>query len=524
VAIFEGDKAAPGVSPIKGEITFTQIENAETMVLVRLRKTNITVPTTLSHKWHVHVNRPNNTDYTCQLGSAGGHYDPLNMLSQANYATECAKNQMKCEMGDLVGKGGALDFKQIPTAHFYTDINLPVMGSSPGIAGRSVVIHAHDVKSNKIACASIIYMGKFSPRKAVAKFDVANVAKGTITFSQMSMTSPTHVMVDLMEMKGGAAGYHVHMYPMASAAAGCGPESTGGHFNPNNGATPCNPLISYNCEYGDLSGKHGSLSAGTASSQSYFDFDLPMFGKDSIIGRSVVIHNSAGSRVACANIDFIGKTMKSVATFESNQPVSGTIMFTNFEGSSETSVFVDLQKDDKSNSSGHKWHVHEKSVPSSGACADTGGHYDPYAVKTSRPNYGTVCSNGAGASGQQLGCEVGDLVLKSKPLDFSATGVSRFFYTDLQLPVTNPTANEAGIGGRSITLHVSDEGAGRYTCGSVAYSGSTDNTPASAGPTSDGSSSTSFGDETWHIAVVSAGGAVIVMLGLFMLMKKTGSA
>ena len=55
-------------------------------------------------------------------------------------------------------------------------------------------------------------------------------------------------------------------------------------------------------EYGDLSGKHGLLTATTQAF--YTDSTLPLFGETSVLGRSIVIHknDATASRWACATI------------------------------------------------------------------------------------------------------------------------------------------------------------------------------------------------------------------------------
>lgn len=56
--------------------------------------------------------------------------------------------------------------------------------------------------------------------------------------------------------------------------------------------------IGTNDEYqvGDLSGKHGFLvqgSRGDSHEAMYVDFNLPLFGTNSVVGRSLVIHQVA---------------------------------------------------------------------------------------------------------------------------------------------------------------------------------------------------------------------------------------
>ena len=81
---------------------------------------------------------------------------------------------------------------------------------------------------------------------------------------------------------------------------------------------PCSLTVSYfllfiallsgtNDEYeiGDLSGKYGSFLNLTNYNKIHLDYNLPLFGKHSIQGRSVVIHKMKtmrGMRWVCADV------------------------------------------------------------------------------------------------------------------------------------------------------------------------------------------------------------------------------
>ena len=57
-------------------------------------------------------------------------------------------------------------------------------------------------------------------------------------------------------------------------------------------------------EIGDLSNKYGSFKGKTSYENTHQDFNLPLFGKNSIILRSVVIHKPlpGNKRWVCSNI------------------------------------------------------------------------------------------------------------------------------------------------------------------------------------------------------------------------------
>ena len=95
------------------------------------------------------------------------------------------------------------------------------------------------------------------------------------------------------------------------------------------------------CEVGDLSGKHGAMS-GTVSTV-YSDGNLPLYGTNSVVGRSVVIHDSSGARVSCANVVLSGSVKTVTATF-SGPTVTGKIVLSQGAGYADTSVWVDLMQ------------------------------------------------------------------------------------------------------------------------------------------------------------------------------------
>lgn len=99
--------------------------------------------------------------------------------------------------------------------------------------------------------------------------------------------------------------YHVHVNPVGKYHD-C--DATGGHLNPANllESTVCNPKDLETCQVGDMSTKHGDIIGGTTPIQhSYLDSQLRFAPADySMVGRSVVIHNSEKKRIACGNVVF----------------------------------------------------------------------------------------------------------------------------------------------------------------------------------------------------------------------------
>lgn len=56
-------------------------------------------------------------------------------------------------------------------------------------------------------------------------------------------------------------------------------------------------------EVGDLSGKYGTIGAKDTLSLVRKDYNLPLFGANSIVFRSMVIHYNNGSRWVCSNVN-----------------------------------------------------------------------------------------------------------------------------------------------------------------------------------------------------------------------------
>lgn len=56
-------------------------------------------------------------------------------------------------------------------------------------------------------------------------------------------------------------------------------------------------------EVGDLSGKYGIIGANDTLSLVQRDYNLPLFGGNSILFRSMVLHYNNGSRWVCSNIN-----------------------------------------------------------------------------------------------------------------------------------------------------------------------------------------------------------------------------
>ncbi|KAI9593831.1 superoxide dismutase [Syncephalis fuscata] len=105
----------------------------------------------------------------------------------------------------------------------------------------------------------------------------------------------------------GEYAYHVHEKPVP-ADGNC--TATGGHFDPyGKKGAKCTKQTLNDCELGDLSGKFGKVKFGSTQKNdykwvTYVDPTITLDkGENGILGRSIVVHNPSGDRIACANIE-----------------------------------------------------------------------------------------------------------------------------------------------------------------------------------------------------------------------------
>jgi Cu-Zn family superoxide dismutase len=127
---------------------------------------------------------------------------------------------------------------------------------------------------------------------------------GTVTF--MKMGDEVHVVADITGLKPGKHGFHIHEKGDCSAPDAA---SAGAHFNPTHHKHG-GPMTAERHE-GDL----GNIETD-ASGKTHFSWmgKLTLSGADSIIGKSVVVHEkeddlktdpsgNSGARVACGAIE-----------------------------------------------------------------------------------------------------------------------------------------------------------------------------------------------------------------------------
>lgn len=209
---------------------------------------------------------------------------------------------------------------------------------------------------------------------AVATFNGTKGIEGTITFTQkysQQYLGSTIIAVDLTGLTQGPNPWHVHVLP----SDGSGPSSTGPHFDPlgaRAGYIMPPPVVGYcpypsinpspnACEVGDLSARLlGNFTSSSVKKKYKVNF-LTLFGHNSIVGRSLVIHNSTGARLVASNIMAKEKhSLIATATFahsgSGSVPLKGAVSFFqsgkqpkiyDFNKNADVSVLTDLEYTDE---------------------------------------------------------------------------------------------------------------------------------------------------------------------------------
>ncbi|KAG8905468.1 hypothetical protein FRB99_008909 [Tulasnella sp. 403] len=135
-----------------------------------------------------------------------------------------------------------------------------------------------------------------------ARFEFWGRLDGTGTFVKVEVLKGLFAESDIFQ---GPFAYHVHTNPVGQER-NC--TKALAHLDPLQVTESliCDPAFPQYCQEGDLSGKHGKLngtSSGVVETFGYTDDYLRWFPEDfSILGRSVVIHSSNKTRIACGDI------------------------------------------------------------------------------------------------------------------------------------------------------------------------------------------------------------------------------
>lgn len=315
------------------------------------------------------------------------------------------------------------------------------------------------------------------PEKQVSAAVNMRGIKGYLRFRQASPFDVTEFRLNLTNLQSRVGPYHVHNFPVPSVRSPlssiCSNDNLGGHWNPFglNMSDPTYPKLPGSTfdmyEVGDLSGKHMFLTGRNEVDAVFNDSSLPLFGPNSIVGRSIVIHQGNGARFACAGIGYPGDVSVARARFRS--PVVGEIWFTQLKNHplSDVSIFADLSYGNprRNPTKHHSWHVHRYPISSErdddeGSCGTTGGHWNPSNTSAGDSSYARRCG-----PSRPLSCELGDLSARLSTINLSPRvgGVEgKNFFTDV-----TSWLSESGLIGRSIVIHQEERGNPRLACANI---------------------------------------------------------
>jgi Cu-Zn family superoxide dismutase len=158
-----------------------------------------------------------------------------------------------------------------------------------------------------LVTGSVFMTKQIQSLKARAKFDSGKI-KGYVVFEQEPNTRNVTIQVNLSGFEPNTShGFHIHEKPIEPGDS-C--DKAGPHFDPNNSSPHGGPHDGPKARHvGDLG---NILSDANGNVQVKFsDYLIELTGQDSIVGRTLVIHESAddlktiessGKRIACAII------------------------------------------------------------------------------------------------------------------------------------------------------------------------------------------------------------------------------
>lgn len=443
---------------VVGEIWFTQLMNyplSDVSIFMDLSYGNPAMTPTREHNWHVHTYpiSSERDDDERRCSTTGGHWNPFNIsVEDSSYAQNCGpSNPLSCETGDLSSKYSAINLGnkvgRVEEKNFFTDITSWLPGS--GIVGRSVVIHQAEKGGERIVCANVT-MVRIS-KASLGSWFGPEMSNGQVWFSQAVPKGPVTINVSLMNLNSLAGGYHVHILPIKPGSAEpCSNANILGHFNPlawnisDSPAPGAGTVDQY--EMGDISGKFGMLNGLKQSQAIYTDPNMALTGPNSIVGRSLVVHYSNGSRMRCADIlaerDTDGQWTIAKAVF--NGTVTGTVrlhqqMFP--DGSTgDVTLGVTLQSSARQNTPVASLFIADNRISSiNGQCNSVGGTFNPFNM----PSMSSSCT-----LENPLSCVVGEVSARQGAVSLSGEEL----YTDSIIQVSG----ENTVVHRSLVLKSGD--------------------------------------------------------------------
>ncbi|XP_038678163.1 uncharacterized protein cusr [Scyliorhinus canicula] len=447
-------------SPVAGRIIFRQLKSnpySDLSIFMDLSYTNSSAPATADHLWQIHeypISSELDSDSNA-CSSTKMIFNPFKVDVGGQYQTECRPTSpFRCEVGDYGKKHKAINLNNytsvVDTKNFFTETTSALAGPL-SIVSRSVVINTNNIVTSLLACANVTILRPTSLE--IDSWRGVETINGHVAFKQFSDFDRTAVQVNLTNLNREAGTYSIHTLPIKADLSNidaCSNASVEGRYNPFYVNGPLSPepgrgtVDQY--EVGDISGKFGTLNELNILNAKYMDMNMPLFGPHSIVGRSLVIYSTNGSRSRCANLQAVkasdGEYIRAKAEF--NGMVSGTITLSQqvfADGSSsDTTMEIALKPTELNagDTNGLKWHVHTNPRQYSMNCSGVGKHYNPYNIDLG-DSYKFSCS-----SSYPLHCEVGDLESKQGFLS-----LKRHLKNDVYLPLYG----DFTVVGRSVVIH-----------------------------------------------------------------------
>ncbi|XP_062551258.1 uncharacterized protein LOC134216338 [Armigeres subalbatus] len=488
--------------PIVGRILFRQVKDefwSDTAVIFEylIHADGSNVNNTAEHRWTITDHPPGKDFYDWQnrCVSSGGIFNPQKVsVGMSDWEQRCTSSSPElCRLGDLSNRLGMLGIAgrkaeaERVSRKMFVDQNLPLSGFA-SIIGRSIVIyddHGPKARGERLACSII---GGYHRRKVVARDWYSNgdplTIKGKLEMLQQSEYDMTNVEVDFKGLVENS-GYHVHIAPVeGDLQFPCEDSTVYGHWNPRS----INPKLSPppaqgstdEYELGDLSGKFGTLDGVSMYEQAYNDTRLPLYGYESIIGRSIVVHKKEKNRRwACSTLErgyspSEAREIRAIASFHHPAGYAyGFIRMTQLIGNdgsqSDTIIEVNLRypgKHDRNMTSNHNWHIWVNPVGVDATvkqvetrCVAAGYVWNPYYTQLADPLNQDLYRQECGPD-NPLRCYVGDVSTRLGPIDI---GGRRMVFADSNFPLEGTVSAL----GRAIVIFGPDFSRDRFACAKI---------------------------------------------------------
>ncbi|MEE6524975.1 hypothetical protein FKM82_024731 [Ascaphus truei] len=314
------------------------------------------------------------------------------------------------------------------------------------------------------ACAEVRALRS---KEASSQFGMQGV-NGSFVFRQESPFHPTQVEINLWNLGGLAGHYGIHSLPVPprqeSCEDLCSDVGTGELWNPlgvnrSSSNYPARFGSTHDqWELGSLSGRHGSLDGHQELQTTLTDWNLPLYGTSSIIGRSVVLFKRDNSPWVCSTIHQKGEVVTVLASF--HKGLLGRVMFRQplEDPNDDLSILVELSPISGITTRGHNWHVHELPLQTHAEnCASTRGHFNPHSVPTGG-NYSQECK-----ASNPLLCEAGDYAGRHIPIILTSPTLARYLFTD----TSSSLSGADSIVGKSLVIHGAESAMSRIACANL---------------------------------------------------------